>query len=297
MSQQHKISVIIPTHTGFENITRAVDSVLSQSYKNVEIFVVDDNGKDSQNQIKTEQQMKKYSALANVTYLVHEKNINGSAARNTGIRASSGDYIAFLDDDDYFNENNLQRHIDVFENLPGDYGVTYCGMRLIVENKKDKIIMPEYEGDILFDFFCGKMRIGSSLIMIKREVLDYVKEFDESFRRHQDWEFLARILCKYKCGKVDNVGVNKCVLLRNNAKNPKVFEQNRIYYLEKMKPIIEKFDKKEQRQIYDIHYCAIGKEYLRAKDIRGCIRWTRQTSNPFKTGLSYVFSFLQYLRK
>lgn len=87
---QQLVSVIIPTYKGADKINSAVDSVLNQTYKNIEVIVVDDNGENESEQLLTAEKMKKYETFENVKYLVHKKNINGSAARNTGIRASKG---------------------------------------------------------------------------------------------------------------------------------------------------------------------------------------------------------------
>ena len=93
---QQLVSVIIPTYKGADKINSAVDSVLNQTYKNIEVIVVNDNGENEPEQLLTAEKMKKYETFENVKYLVHKKNINGSAARNTGIRASKGFFWAFL---------------------------------------------------------------------------------------------------------------------------------------------------------------------------------------------------------
>ena len=89
------VSVIIPTYGGAEYLSRCVDSVLAQTYANIEIIVVDDNGLNTPKQKETASVMSKYSSLKNVKYVCHEVNINGSAARNTGVKNSDGEYIAF----------------------------------------------------------------------------------------------------------------------------------------------------------------------------------------------------------
>ncbi|MBQ7960081.1 MAG: glycosyltransferase family 2 protein [Clostridia bacterium] len=297
MSGMSLVSVIIPTHSGSENICRAVDSILAQTYENVEAIVVDDNGRGTEEQLKTQKEIEKYKDEPRVKYIMHEVNKNGSAARNTGIRASQGDYIAFLDDDDAFHPDNIEKHLALLTKLPEDYGLTYCGFINIIPGMKDEIIHPSQEGDVLFDFLVRKMRVGTSLILMKREVIDYVKEWDESFRRHQDWEFLARVLQRYKMGRVDNVGISKYITGRHNAKQPDVFMKNRIHFLEKMKPIIEQFEKKKQKKIYDVHYSHIGLEYFKAKKILKSIQWALKTSNPFGVFLGYFVSGLNYLKK
>ena len=77
---QQLVSVIIPTYKGADKINSAVDSVLNQTYKNIEVIVVDDNGENEPEQLLTAEKMKKYDTFENVIYVVHIKYINGSAA-------------------------------------------------------------------------------------------------------------------------------------------------------------------------------------------------------------------------
>lgn len=292
-----KVSVIIPTYKGSDNVCRAVESVLNQMYNYIEIIVVDDNGRGTEEQLKTQEVLKNYIEAGNIKYLTHEKNINGSAARNTGVRASHGDYVAFLDDDDEYLPDNIKNHIEKFRTLSADYGITYCAKRLFFEDGRQEVITPHLEGDILFDFMCAKMRMGSSFIMVKREAYDDVNGFDESFIRHQDWEFIARVLAKYKAGAIQEVGLNKYLIFRNSAKSPEQYEKNRLYYLERLKYIIDSFDKKQQRKIYDTHYISIGKEYLKAKKLKESITWAKKTSCPFKSVIKYFKDFVSYIKK
>ena len=291
------VSIIIPTYKGHENIKRAVNSALSQTYTKIEVFVVDDNGRKTDEQMKTEAELECYENDDRVHYISHEKNINGSAARNTGIRASNGEYIAFLDDDDEYFKDNIQNHIARFRQVSDDYVLTYCGMELYAPNKAVQTIMPPVEGDVLFDFLCGKIRIGSSLIVVKRKAIDEISGFDETFRRHQDWEFIVRLLEHHRIAKVNSVGVKKYNLGRNNAPNAKKFEENRVYYLGKMDRIIKLFSSDMQKQIYDAHYSVIGKEYLRCKDIKGCIKWTQKTSNPLYFYFKHIGDAMKSLAK
>lgn len=274
------ISVIIPTHSGSQVICRAVDSVLSQTYPNVEILVVDDNGKGTEEQLATEEMMQKYTYESRVKYVVHEKSLHGSAARNTGVRESKGEYIALLDDDDYFMPDNLENHYRKHINLDDSYGVTFCGMH-IIKGKLEEDIIATQENNVLIDFLMRKMRVGSSLIVLKRSVYEEFNGFDESFKRHQDWEFLTRIFTKYKLASTHKIGVVKINLERNCAKNPQQFEANRIYFLKKMASIINHLPDKTARDIYDTHYISIAKEYLKGFQLRQMIKWCRKTSRPF----------------
>ena len=107
-----KVSVIIPTYKGSDNLIRAIKSVLNQTYKNIEIIVVDDNDENSIFRKENEERLKSFIDDNKIIYLKHKCNKNGAAARNTGLRKSSGAYITFLDDDDYFLYNKK-----VIENL------------------------------------------------------------------------------------------------------------------------------------------------------------------------------------
>ena len=76
--------------------------MLNQTYDNIEVIVVDDNGQGTEHQLLTEKAMEKYADNPKVQYIPHKVNKNGSCARNTGIRASKGEFLGFLDDDDVF---------------------------------------------------------------------------------------------------------------------------------------------------------------------------------------------------
>lgn len=110
-----KVSIVIPTFGRPENLLRAISSVMRQTYNNLEIIVVDDNGKGSENQIKTEELLndEKYK---DIIYIVLPNNKGGGIARNYGIEKASGEVITFLDDDDYYLCNKVEvqlRHLIV----------------------------------------------------------------------------------------------------------------------------------------------------------------------------------------
>src|SRR5690554_1142633 len=101
------VSVIIPTYGRPSHLLRAVHSVLNSCYKLIEVIVVDDNDPSSKFRSDTEYLMEKFSDFQNVIYLKHDKNKNGAAARNTGLKYCAGKYVCFLDDDDEFLPKKL----------------------------------------------------------------------------------------------------------------------------------------------------------------------------------------------
>ncbi len=111
------VSVIIPTYNRANLVSRAIKSVLNQTYQDFEIIVVDDCSEDN-----TEEIVKSFND-SRIRYIKHKKNKGGSAARNTGIKRARGKYIAFLDDDDEWLPSKLEKQIMLFEKLSKHYGV------------------------------------------------------------------------------------------------------------------------------------------------------------------------------
>ena len=100
------VSVIITTYGGSKTLKRAINSILAQTYKNIEIIIVDDNDPNSLERKHTENIISNFDACT-IKYIKHSKNLNGAVARNTGINASNGKYICFLDDDYFYLPNRV----------------------------------------------------------------------------------------------------------------------------------------------------------------------------------------------
>lgn len=181
------ISVIIPTYKSRGGLCKSIDSVLAQSYTNLEVIVIDDNNPGTQERRSTELSMLQYANEDRVSYLKHEQNKNGAAARNTGIRASKGNYIAFLDDDDRWLPEKLQRELDYLEShIEYDAVYTYilsCGVQ--------SRTVP-YEGNAIIPLLLNRTRMFTSSLLMTRKSVEAIGGFDESFRRHQDYELLVK---------------------------------------------------------------------------------------------------------
>lgn len=182
-----KVSIIIPTYKNRGGLSVSVDSALKQTYQNIEVIIVDDNPPDSSERRYTEQIMEKYLTNPKIKYIKHSKNKNGAAARNTGINNSTGEYIAFLDDDDEFLESKIERQVDYLL-LHSSYSAVYC---LSYVNGKKEIIHP-YEGDASIPLLMCRTKMFTPSLMFRREPLIQIGGFDESFRRHQDYELLLK---------------------------------------------------------------------------------------------------------
>ncbi len=189
-----KVSVIIPTYNRAHLVGRAIQSVLNQTFKDFELIVVDDGSTDNTDDIIKEFQKKD----DRITYLKHKKNKGGSAARNAGIKASRGEYIAFQDSDDEWLSKKLEKQMRVFNSASLEIGVVYTGFWRIENNRK--IYIPaswvvQKEGKIYKELLKGNF-VTTQSILVRKVCFDRVGYFDEDLPRLQDWELVIR-LSKY----------------------------------------------------------------------------------------------------
>jgi glycosyltransferase involved in cell wall biosynthesis len=206
-----KVSVVIPSYNYGQFIGAAIESVLAQSYPIAEIIVIDDGSTD-----KTEQIVKKFD---NKVHYIKQKNSGVCAARNNGVKISRGDFIAFLDADDSWHPQKIEKQMNKFQS-DSEIGLVHCGMREF-DSETNKTIRLHLEGsegwvakDILL--FDKNVIIGpGGAIVIKREAFEEVKGFDTNLKIGEDWDFCYRVARKFKIGFVPEILVN----YRNHGKN------------------------------------------------------------------------------
>ena len=192
------VSVVIPTHNRAHFVERAVESVLNQTYSDYEMIVVDDCSSDAT--------PKKFSQTTDprVRYIRHTRRQGGSAARNTGIAAAKGKFIAFLDDDDEWLPEKLDLQVKLLGKNP-TIAMVYSGF-FTVNNANKKVlnvVRPNKCGH-LYDSLLQLNCIGTtSTAMIRRECFTRVGTFDTSLPSFQDWDLWLRIARKYEIGCVE----------------------------------------------------------------------------------------------
>lgn len=200
------VSVIIPTYKRSDCLLQTIESVLSQTYPSIEIIIVDDNGLGNKFQVETQKKLQKYIDEKKIIYIPHDVNKNGAAARNTGFRASKGEYINFLDDDDVLMPEKIEKQVNFLEKQPVKVGATYCNSRLTFRTRftgRIKTIETSYaaEGNLIKEYLKNEMHFNTSSLLFRRSVIEKLHGFDESYRRHQDYEILLRFFTKWtiKC--------------------------------------------------------------------------------------------------
>lgn len=187
------VSIIIPTYKRGDKLDNAIKSAVSQTYKNIEIIVVDDNSNNTQERQITRKIVKKYK---NVNLIENNKNLGGALTRNAGIMAAKGDYIAFLDDDDIFHADKIEKQLNLLKKKEKEginVGMIYC-----YKNRFDDKGMFEHcskldvEGNCLFEHMNNKMETTSTWLCPKKVLID-VGLF-ENVNAHQDNILLLKIL-------------------------------------------------------------------------------------------------------
>lgn len=258
------VSIIIPSYNRENNITKSVNSVLEQTYSDIEVIVVDDCSTDgTEDAIKSIKNDK-------LKYIKCPQNRGVAGARNLGLENAQGRYIAFNDSDDIWEKDKLELQIKELEKNP-DYGMVYCafsrksGGKVLYTMPSEKQDRKNLTGK-MFDFLIEGNVIGTPTMLLKREVFDVVGNFRMDLRRIEDYEFVLRVANKFAIGYVDKVLVDTYelkdsinMITENNVaenvfahmvlyeywKKEKISEENKKLLFEYLISALKNFDQKQ----------------------------------------------------
>jgi len=186
------VSVIIPTYNAGLYVVEAVESVLAQTWQDIEIIVVDDGSTDD-----TRHALAPY--LDRLTY-VYQENCGRSAARNQGIARANGLYVAFLDADDTWYPDKIERQVNGLRQYNARWA--YCCCHLIDQSGRplNSTFWPDSFGcgvsgvsQISDRVFSQSLEISTSTVLVERELLNEMGGFDESFPSSEDTDLWARL--------------------------------------------------------------------------------------------------------
>ena len=258
-----KVSIIIPTYNRAKLLSRAIKSVLDQTFKDFELIIVDDGSTDN-----TRQAVERFQKRdSRIKYIWQENSGAPARPKNTGIKNAKGNYIAFLDDDDEWLSEKLEKQLELFEGLESDLGFVGCNILVINESNKKiwrEYKIPRYSSQIFFEELLeGNFILTSSSIMIKKEVLDKIGLFDENLKFGDDWDLWLRISKKYRFAFVPDFLVK--YYIHQGSTTPHLHPEKEAKEFEY---IFSKYQKDYRRYpvIYSMHlrklasrYCASGK--------------------------------------
>lgn len=187
------VSVIIPSKNRPEFVLKTIESVIAQTYQNIEIIVVDDGSKT----LLAPLLEKAFGDL--LRCVRHDCSKGAPAARNTGANYAKGEYIAFLDDDDEWLSDKIEKQMSAFLKLGDEFGVVYCGYDYVVV---DKIIPRLNIYHDVFDLSVISLRgcpVGSPTPIMRRIYFEKIGGFDVGLPACQDWDLWIRLsrVCKF----------------------------------------------------------------------------------------------------
>lgn len=179
------VTVYIPTYNRVDLLKRAVESVLQQTYKNLEVIIVDDCSTDGTHAYLLEIVQKD----KRVHYFIKENNSGACVSRNIAINNAHGEFITGLDDDDYFLESRVQNLINFYYNSGEDFLCT----AFLIKNKYNLLKSNGYEGLITFDMMKNKNMVDNQ-IFARKKYFEMMNGFDEKAPAWQDYDLWFRMI-------------------------------------------------------------------------------------------------------
>jgi glycosyltransferase involved in cell wall biosynthesis len=224
------VSVVIPNFNNSKYIGIAIASVLEQTYKNIEIIVIDDGSTDNS--------LDSIKSLEGQIKVIASTNNGAASARNLGINASNGSIIAFLDSDDIWDSKKIEKQVSIL--LTNELDLVYCSGREFGEIAGEYVAhRARFSGNCYPHFSRNPtvaiITLGCSTAIVKREVITKSGLFDEKFKGPaEDWDFFRRV-CRY--GNVDFID-EELVWYRIHDRN--ISRSSAISYFEGNKMAISK---------------------------------------------------------
>mgnify|MGYP001199983637 CR=1 FL=1 len=241
------ISVIMPTYNRSDLVGVSIKSVLSQTYRDFELIVVDDGIEE-----RAEKVVKSFND-DRIRYIQHEKSKGGGAARNTGIKNAKGEFVAFLDDDDEWAQNKLEIQVRQFEKTDDSIGFSFTAVENITDTGSFCTNVPDGVQDFherALKRFSGFLTVT---LMIKKQVFEEVGVFDEIFPSNQEPDLMIRVTKEYK-----GLGINKPLSFVNMKEHEHINSNwdNRIngrkMILEKYQDDFNKYPKYLAKHYFDL---------------------------------------------
>jgi len=286
------VSVIIPTYNRSEMLIRSIESVLYQTYKDFELIIVSDGSTDGTDKIVASY------ADPRIRFLKHEKSRGASAARNTGIRASIGTYIAFLDDDDEWTHNKLEVQVPIIEKSAPEVGLVYAWMEYFENGKSRRIHAPELRGNVFVEMLDKQAIGGCPTVIIKREIIKNVGYFDESLLRGNDGDYWRRISKQYQVDFVPEVLAKIFIGHENriSVNSHKNINDEIIAFEKRLQFFKDDFDKHPFQKI--VVYSKIVSSCLNCGNFNKCFHYFKgvlKSDITFKQKVSLIYKILNSL--
>ncbi|MDD5606825.1 MAG: glycosyltransferase [Candidatus Pacebacteria bacterium] len=232
------VSVIIPTYNRADLLGRAIQSVLSQTYQYFEIIIVDDGSIDN-----TKSLVERFNNERIVYIQRRENSGNSVVPRNTAMKIAKGKYIAFLDSDDEWMPEKLEKQIKLFEKL-NNSNIGFIGCNVVIVDEKNKkeweYKIPRCKNIFKELLIMNNFIFNPSSVIVEKEVFNTIGLFDENLKTVQDYDMWIRIAQKYNFDFVPeplfkyyihNSNITNTLSFEKQEKDIRyIFEKYRKYY-------------------------------------------------------------------
>lgn len=294
------ISIIIPVYNSEKYIERCIESVINQTYKNIEVVVVNDGSRD-----KSESIIREYLKKDKRIKLINQKNSGVSSARNNGIINAKGKYLTFIDSDDYYELDAIERLYDIMKNseydlVRGNYRIVKNDTAIETGNVNPENIEDYYE--LYNKIFDNTIPSYTVLLLIKRDfIIDNNIDFDEEIAMMEDTIFYIKIFSKHPKAYFDSYITYNYEYNENSAsKSSKFYKRNLYNVLDvniKIKEILKKDENYNEKKLNTLHYNTISNYLYELYFIEKAFEWKKIyndiTSNEKFLNIENKFNYMR----
>jgi len=235
MKRSELVSVIIPAFNAALYVRRAVESVLAQTHEPVEVIVVDDGSKDETSDVLRD--------FGNKILLISQNNRGPASARNAALRVAQGQFVMFLDADDWILPQKLKKQVGLLTNLT-HAGWAYCDIAYVTDNGEKLYLASDrfsyakrkkLEGLLFSELILGNF-IPIHAPLIRRECIDSVGHFDEDVHLIgvEDWDLLLRLASRFETIYVPDILANCVIHSGSLSADPAERDRRRFDLLDKV---------------------------------------------------------------
>lgn len=269
-----KISVIIPTYNRSKTLGRAIDSVLKQTYTDWELIIVDDASTDN-----TEEFVKKYTN-ENIRYYKNYQNRQKSYTRNFGVSKARGEYVAFLDSDDEWLPQKLEKQL-ISLNKDEFIGCFTGAYKIQGERKTSR--RPSIKESLLLDILKNRISISmGSTCLVRKDIFEKSGGFREDMTVNEDIELAVRLCFSNNLIVISEPLINIYDIDKpRDARRILEAKEKLLSYTEN---IIKQLDQKDQKITYARQYLSVARAYATEGNLKDTIKF-------LKKSLSYEFLF------
>lgn len=259
-----RVSVVVPAYNAAATIGQALESVFGQSFQDFEVVVVDDGSTDN-----TRRVLAGYGDRIRVLAKANEGK--PAAARNLGVRAAAGQLVAFLDADDWWREDKLERQVAVFGGRP-EVGLVYTGDATVDADGKTLSVNPCPPGarGRIYDLLTVRNVMVGSSVMARRMAIVHAGGFDEGLTSIENWDLWIRIARDWTIEYIDEPLTLYRVHEGNRSSNVELRRQNVFRVLAKYHDPRDRslLARRQRRDAYfHAYFNVLGKAYFSQQEM------------------------------